>query len=91
MSSFLDRFIGRTQTITKLGPEGLLKGREDNIIYTNTHKSFARSSTHQRLNPHHQITQEVEKEPEEQEEEAPFHLPLLQQRYINSDTRKQRE
>ena len=52
MSSFLDRFVGRTQTITKQGIDELLKGKDDTLLYTNTHKSFARSSSHQRMNPH---------------------------------------
>lgn len=47
MSSFLDRFAGRTQTVSKLGIEQLFKDRQETLIYTNTHKSFARSSTHQ--------------------------------------------
>lgn len=43
MSSFLDKFIGKTQTISKLGPEQMLKGSDQNIIYTNTNKSFNRA------------------------------------------------
>lgn len=46
MSSFLDRFVGRTQVVSKLGPEQLFKTSEE-PIYTHTHKSFARSSTQQ--------------------------------------------
>ena len=52
MSSFLDRFVGRTQTVSKLGPEQLFKGKEEATVYTNTHKSFARSSTHHLGTPH---------------------------------------
>jgi hypothetical protein len=51
MSSFLDRFIGKTQIISKLGPEQLFKGREENVLYTNTHKSFTSSYNHQRRHP----------------------------------------
>ncbi len=50
MSSFLDKFIGKTQMISKFGPEQMLKGNDLNIIYTNTNKSFERSFNNQRKN-----------------------------------------
>jgi len=39
-NTFLDRFQGKTKTITKLGLENVLKGPTDTVVYTNTHKSF---------------------------------------------------
>ncbi len=39
-ATFLERFQGKTTTITKQGPEGLLRGSSDTLIYTHTHKSF---------------------------------------------------
>jgi hypothetical protein len=86
MSSFLDRFVGRTQTISKLGPEQLFKGTEEALICTNTHKSFARSSgQHVRQQP------KEEGERGEGESEEGFHLPQLQPRYLDLDFRRQQE
>ena len=40
--TFLERFQGKTSTVSKLGIESALKGPQDHsLIYTNTHKSFA--------------------------------------------------
>lgn len=39
--TFLERFQGKTNTITKQGIENALKGPQDHsLIYTNTQKSF---------------------------------------------------
>jgi hypothetical protein len=89
MSSFLDRFVGRTQTVSKLGPEQLFKGREE-AIYTHTHKSFLRASTQQLRQSKPQPSEQLSQEEEEPQEE-PFHLPQLEQRYLNSEFRRVHE
>lgn len=42
-SNFLLKFQGKITTVSKQGPDNLLKGSEAALIYTNTAKSFASS------------------------------------------------
>lgn len=61
----------------------MLKGNDQNIIYTNTNKSFDRAVNSHRFNPKHK-TKGSEKEEESNEGDVPLHLPHLEQRFMDS-------
>ena len=81
-STFLSRFSGRTQTISKLGVEGVLRGPQtESTIYTNT--------TQHHLSSQRIFKSEPKRPPlSEQEQRPTLHLPPLQARL---DTSKQEQ
>lgn len=89
-NTFLNKFIGKTQTISKHGPEELLKGAEHSVIYTNTRKSFDRLNTHPKKHkPTHpdETPSEFCPLPLEHDNEPDFHLPHLDQKYLDSEAK----